>query len=277
MIFYALHIGSMKSGRLEPLKAACSKLGIVFKALDPNFYDFSKPSPVKRGDIVYRTNRGKLLRFFEDFIVRPGCVTFYNDVLFHKPDPFLLEKNSISVPKTIFCLSSDRKQLTNYVKQLGGFPVVLKALGGTRGMGVMKIESYSSLFSVADFLLGQNKLFVLKQYLKVKTSARLIVLGDRVIASIEYVAKDGDFRTNSSNNLKVKPKKYSKTVEDLAVRATRAMGWDFSGVDILIEKGKFYVSEVNFPCNFVRAQKVTKKDIALEMVKYLQQKSKSLQ
>jgi ribosomal protein S6--L-glutamate ligase len=160
------------------------------------------------------------------------------------------------------------------VKQLGGFPVVLKALGGTKGMGVMKIESFSSLFSVADFLLNQGKLFVLKQYLPVKTSARFIVLGEKVIASIEYVAKEGDFRTNSSKDIKVRSKKYPKMFEELAVKATKAMSWEFGGVDILIHKGKPYVSEVNFPCNFMRAQKLLKQDIALQMVEFLAERSR---
>lgn len=53
------------------------------------------------------------------------------------------------------------------------------------------------------------------------------------------------------------------------------MGWEFSGVDILIDGKNAYVSEVNFPCNFLRAQKTLKLDIALEMVKYLVAKSKA--
>lgn len=273
MIFYALHIPGVEEERLELIRKACKKLRIPFKALDPSSFDFSKPSPVKKGDIVYRLSRGKLLRFFEDYIVRPGCVTFYTNELFHKPDPFLLEKQDIQVPKTVFCLNKNRSQLMNSVKKLGGFPIILKALGGTHGMGVIKIDSFSALLGMADFLLSQKKLFVLKQYLPVKTSARFIVLGYKVIASLEYVATDHDFRTNSAKNLKVKSKRYSKALEDLAVCATRAMGWEFGGVDILIHKGKPYVTEVNFPCNFVRAQKALKKDIALEMVKYLREKS----
>jgi len=254
MKFYALHLPGVQNERLQMLESACKKLKISFEALDPLSFDFSKASPVKKGDIVYRLSRGKLLRFFEDYIVRPGAVTFYQNQMFHKPDPFLLEKNNIPVPKTVFCLKKDRKQLENYVKKLGGFPVVLKALGGTHGIGVMKIESISALIGITDFLLSQGKLFVLKQFLPVRTSARLIVVGDKVVASLEYQAVGKDFRTNSAKKLKVRSKKYPKEFEALAVRATHAMGWEFGGVDVLIHKGKPYVSEVNFPCNFVRAQ-----------------------
>jgi hypothetical protein len=275
MVFYALHLPGVEEERAGLLRAACKKLKIPFKPLDPVSFDFSAESPVKKGDIVYRLSRGKLLRFFEDYVVRPGCVTFYRDIGSRKPDPFLLEKNGIPVPKTFFPADSDHRQLEAYAKKLGGFPVVLKALGGTRGMGVMKVDSLQSLVSIADFLQQQGKFFIMRKYLPVKTSARFIVLGGRVVASIEYVATDRDFRTNSGKTLKVRAKKYPKELEDLAVRAVATMGWEFGGVDILIHKGKPYVSEVNFPCNFVRAQRVLKRDIALEMVRYLQAKARS--
>jgi hypothetical protein len=274
MTFYVLHIPGLQSERLEFIRKACKKLSVGFKALDPFTFDFSKPSPVKKGDIVFRISRGKLLRFFEDYIVQPGITTFYKDSGCRKMDPFSLEKAKIPVPKTIFCADNDHKKLIGYIKSLGGFPVVIKALGGTRGMGVMRIDSFSSLFGVMDFLITNGKAVVMKKFIPVNSSARFIVLGDKVIASLEYKSTHLDFRTNASQKLQVKGKKYLKIYEDLAVKATRALGFEFSGVDILIDKKKAYVTEVNFPCNFVRAQEVLKHDIALEMVRYLVQKAR---
>jgi glutathione synthase/RimK-type ligase-like ATP-grasp enzyme len=74
----------------------------------------------------------------------------------------------------------------------------------------------------------------------------------------------------------VRPKVYPKEIEKLAIKATHAYGWEFGGVDIMFDGKKAFVSEVNFPCNFVRAQNVLKQDIALEMVKYLQKKAKRI-
>ena len=276
MIFYALHIAGEEDQRCQLLESACRKLKIQFKQLDPYTYDFSKASPVKAGDIVYRVSRGKLLRFFEDFIVKKDTVTFNLYPLLHRPDAFLLEKQHISTPRTIFCATNDHEDLLSYVKKVGGFPVVLKALGGTRGMGVIKIDSVTSLFSIVDYLISQNKFVVMREFIPVKTSARLIVLGDQVAASMEYVAGNHDFRTNQAKDPRVVPKKFAKNIEELAIKATHAMGWEFGGVDVLINGKKAYVTEVNYPCNFVRAHKVLKKDVALEMVKYLQQKSRKM-
>ncbi len=273
MIFYALHLPNIEQDRVELLKAACAKLKIKFRTLDPFSFDFSRPSPVQKGDILYRVSRGKLLRALEDYVLRDGVTTFYKNVSSRVSDPFVLEKNAVATPKSILCLTSRRSLLTGYVKQLGGFPIVIKALGGTRGLGVMKIDSFTALFGIVDYLLAQNKFISLRQFVPVKSSARLIVLGKNVIGSIEYQAKGDDFRTNASAVPVVVKKQYSREIQGLAVRATQAMGLEFGGVDVLIDGKKYYVSEVNFPCNFVRAHKVLKKDIALEMVRYLQAKS----
>lgn len=274
--FYALHLPNVDEERIPLLQTAAERLGIQFCAVDPYSFDFSKPSPVKKGDIVYRVSRGKLLRVLEDFFIRPGVATFYEDPMSRKGDPFTLSKYGIPTPKTIFCSTKKRRQLIEYVEALGGLPIILKALGGTRGLGVMRIDSLSSLLSMADYLLSQNKFFTLLQYIPVKSSARFVVLGGRVIAAHEYLAKDGDFRTNVAAKPKVQIKKYTPGFEKIAIQAVSAFGLEFGGVDMLIHGRTPYIAEVNFPCNFVRAQKLLQRDIAFDMVRYLQRKAAHL-
>ena len=273
MTFYALHMPNREPERISLLRAACKKLGVSFRPLTPFTVDFSKTAPVKKGDIVYRVSRGLLLHPFEKFFLQPGAVTFYKNPAAVPNDPFILSKEGLPCPQTIFCTTRKRSVIMKYVKALGGFPIVLKALGGTRGLGVMKVDSYSALFGIVDYLLEHQKLLTLQQFIPQNTSARVIVLGNKVIGSMEYRAKNHDFRTNEAHRPDVFPKKFTKDLEQLAVRATHAMGLEFSGVDILINKKERYITEVNFPCNFVRAQTVLGKDIALQMVAYLRDKS----
>ena len=274
MKFYVLNIPGVETARVRLLEKAAKKNKVTFRLLDPYSYDFSGPSPLNKGDILFRASRGKILRTFENFLLCPGLVTFYSDPVPRRRDPFTLLKENIFSPKTIYCATSDRRMLMKYVKKLGGFPIVVKALGGTHGLGVMKIDTESSLFGVIDFLLAQGRIVILREYIPVKNSARFIVLGSKVIASLEYQALNHDFRTNEAKVLQVVPKHYPKELEDLSVKATKAMGLEFGGVDILVKGAKAYVSEVNFPCNFVRAQNVSKVDIASQMVDYLLRKGR---
>ncbi len=269
MNFYALCLPGIEEDRVDLLRAACEKRKISFQTLDPFSFDFSKPSPIKKGDLVYRVSRGKLLRTLEDYVLKPGALTFYQDLSVRKFHPFMLEKSGVLIPKSILCLNNDRSTITRSVKKLGGFPIIVKALGGTRGVGVMKIEAFSALFGIVDFLVSQKKLFTLRQYIPVQSSARLIVLGNQVVSSMEYKAKGNDFRTNASSAPVVRPKTYPKEVQEAAIHATKSMGLEFGGVDLLIDGQNHYISEVNFPCNFVRAHKVLNQDIAGEMVDFL--------
>jgi len=119
---------------------------------------------------------------------------------------------------------------------------------------------------------------ILREFIDQPTHARLIVLGDQVVDSIEYVAQGDDFRTNAGDTPSVRPKKFSPEMEAIAVQAVTVLGLEFGGVDMMTdEAGNDVVLETNFPCYFVRAQEATGTDVAGKMVEYLMAKSKSLQ
>lgn len=112
----------------------------------------------------------------------------------------------------------------------------------------------------------------MKEYCNVTSSARLIVLGDKVIDSIEYSAPKGDFRSNEGKTPNVSQKRFSETVNEIAVQAVKALGLEFGGVDIMITDNGAKVAEVNYPCFFPRCQMLTGTDIAGQMIKYLRDK-----
>ena len=105
--------------------------------------------------------------------------------------------------------------------------------------------------------------------------ARLIVLGDQVIDSIEYKREPNDFRSNVAKQPSVLAKKFPQHIQDAAVESVKALDLEFGGVDILIQNdGQFYIAEVNFPCNFSRSQLTTQTDIAGAIIDFLVAKSK---
>ena len=128
--------------------------------------------------------------------------------------------------------------------------------------------------SITDYLLSQKKPVVIRQYIATKNSARLVVLGNQVIASYNYEVPAGDFRSNATSQPKVSPANYPTTIEEIAKKAVHAQLIEFGGVDIIFDKdNQPYVTEVNFPCNIIRAQKATNVNVASLMIKYLINKS----
>ena len=74
------------------------------------------------------------------------------------------ERDNIPTPRT--AMISNEKSLMDAHKRIGGkYPVVMKTLTGTQGIGVSLIESEKSLVSVAQSLWKFNAALLIKEYM----------------------------------------------------------------------------------------------------------------
>src|SRR5690606_11342841 len=105
---------------------------------------------------------------------------------------------------------------------------------------------------------------VLRQFIHDARHIRVVVVGDRAVDAIEYAPQPNDFRTNAVAVPQVTKFELGESPEigELSERAVAAAGLGFGGVDVLLQPdGRFFVAEVNFPCNFARNQLNTGVDI----------------
>lgn len=245
-------------------------------------------------DLIYREALGAKAKAVEALLLnrvgklRPVSLYISAPKVGEQQSPWqtttLYKKRGLRIIPTLFIdnewfeLRSD--ELDDKVKKLGGFPVVMKLTGRSHGQGVSLISSVIELkTNLKKIGTGEIQKYVLRKFLKNNQHARLIVLGNRVVDSIEYILPNDDFRTNATNSPLVKPQIFSEEVEKLAVDAATIAGFEFGGTDILIDKksGVGYLAEFNSPCNFARAQMVTGSNISGMIVDYLIQKSKKTQ
>lgn len=281
MKFYCLHEGFYRGvqQRLDSFQNACSALGIAFVALDSLKIDYSELPVLGKTDLLYNATRGS--ESLENLLLNKDVTTFY----IHNPElvannvdttkySILHDKAKIPGPKTIYQLSNERTLLHRYVAALGGFPLILKSTGSTLGIGTIKVDNFQTLYSIADFMIAKGLAFILRQYIVPKEVARLIVLGNEVIAANQKLIPEGDFRTSVVDQLPI-PKKYAPEIEQMAISATRLLNFEQAGVDILIDENEQpYLLEVNMPHSFVATQKATGIDIAFKMLEFLINKSK---
>ncbi len=284
MNFYVIN-STGQQNTVSLFKRACRRRNIRLHLIRPETFDFTDPGAGPAdGDSLYRITNSRhntAASVIEKFLLRPQVATFYHSyqrALTRGQESSLLHlKTSLPLPETIPAITTNRHTLKKYVDRVGGFPLIIKVAGGSHGKGVIKIDSLSSLYSVVDFLHDKKRRLSMRRFIDVTSSARLIVIGDKAVASIEYTAPAGDFRSNATLRPSVRPRQYSAAINSLAVQAVRTTGVDFGGVDILIDRaGRPYITEVNFPCNFTRAQTATGVDIADLMLNYLQNKAASL-
>ncbi|MBT3413248.1 MAG: ATP-grasp domain-containing protein [Candidatus Jacksonbacteria bacterium] len=255
---------------------SCKERGIETVRIDPDTYSYTDGKDMTKKDLLYRIGISAPAIAIEKVLLQYSPTTFYSDeFLFPRSVHLAYKQANIPVPKTVSYVSSNKELLRSSVEHVGGLPVVIKVVGGSKGIGVMLADSYEGLFSIVDFLSSRSIRFVLQEFIDAPSHARLIVLGNKVIDSIEYISNAGDFRTNSDDTPNVAAKKFSKEVEEIAIEAAHALGVEFGGTDIIFDKkGNPYVLEVNSPCYFPRCQMTTGVDISGMMVDYLVKKSK---
>lgn len=274
MNFYCLTSPNKEASEL--LKAACEKRGINYTEINPEESNFLRLPKIKKGDLLYRSSANNpTVRSIENALLHPNVVTFHKNPL--RPSRAysheILPKFGISTPRTIPLNTTNKAILKEYSEALNGFPIIIKSLGGEGGIGVIKVDSLESLFSMADFLNKTGGFFILREFIDVSRSIRAVVLDREVIASVEYISANDDFRTNRKAT-SVKEIACPEEIKKLAVDSLEAKDLEFGGVDILIFNNKPFVLEVNFPCYFAGPQKITGVNIAEKMLDYLIKKSK---
>jgi hypothetical protein len=265
---------------IKLLKEACTGLNINFNLLITEEFNAIHAPKLTENDMLYCLGDDYSSRSIEKLLINERVKTFYTDYTkcYTKMDDaddvtshYTHKLEGLPTIETIPVMTSDRATLAEYVASLGGYPVILKAIGGTsHGVGIIRIDGQESLFSTVDFLISTGTNFLFKKYINVSQSIRVIVLGDTVIDSIEYITPEGDFRSNVGNTPNVRPLEIDEHASQIAVSAVNSLGFEFGGVDLLVDgNGDVHIAEVNFPCFFSRAQLATGKPLATKMLEHL--------
>ena len=156
----------------------------------------------------------------------------------------LFEKFAIPTPRTAFV--SNEKNIDDALKLIGNkFPVVMKTLTGTQGIGVVKVDSYESLVSTIQAMWKLGAELLIQEYMEVNFDVRTFVVDNKIFASTKRIQSSFDFRTNTHRGAKAVPYKLNDEEIEIILRASRASKAYLCGVDHIIYNGKIYILEVN--------------------------------
>lgn len=169
-----------------------------------------------------------------------------------------LQEKGIPTPKT--ALISSEEDIENAISKVGGkYPIVVKTLSGTKGIGVFQIDSKESLISTLQTMwkLSPETELIVQEKIEADYDLRIHVVGSRnstgegdnytIIASMKRNRVENDFRTNVSLGGVAEAVEIPKEIEKIAIGAAKATECSWCGVDIIIGKntGVPYVLEVN--------------------------------
>ncbi len=182
----------------------------------------------------------------------------------------ILARAGVGLPKTIF--TNYAKDVDHVIKSVGGAPLVLKLLEGTQGLGVVLAETKNAATSVIEAFNGLKARVIAQEFVKEAGGAdiRVFVVDGVVVGAMKRQGKTGEFRSNIHRGGSANIIELSDEEELTAIKAARAMGLGVAGVDMLQSSKGPLVLEVNSSPGLEGIESATNKDIAREIIKYIE-------
>lgn len=182
----------------------------------------------------------------------------------------ILSRAGLGLPKTVFTNYS--KNVKNIVEQAGGAPVIIKLLEGTQGIGVILTETRKAAESVIEAFNNLQARVIVQEFIKEAGGAdiRAFVVDGRVVGAMKRQAKEGEFRSNLHRGGSATVIKLTDEEETVALKAAKAMSLDIAGVDMLQSSRGPLILEVNSSPGLEGIERATGKDIANEIIRYIE-------
>ncbi|MCB9091222.1 MAG: 30S ribosomal protein S6--L-glutamate ligase [Halobacteriovoraceae bacterium] len=184
----------------------------------------------------------------------------------------LLSKKGLPLPKTGFANST--KQTDDLIKLVGGAPLVVKLLQGTQGKGVVLAETKKASESLIDAFRELNAHFLVQEFIKESKGCdlRIFVVGNKVVASMMRIAKEGEFRSNIHRGAIGQKVRITPKEREVAIKATKTMGLNIAGVDIMRSSTGPKIIEINASPGLEGIEGATKINVAGKIIEYLETK-----
>lgn len=184
-----------------------------------------------------------------------------------------LRDAGVPVPRSILLGSRPNSVET---AQLVPYPAVLKILSGTQGVGVLRVKDLDETASIVDTLKFLGEVVLLQEFIpNPGIDVRAFVVGDRIVAAMKRIAPHNEWRANIHLGAKGVPVNLSARSKKVAIRASKAVGLEISGVDMVFRGDKPYVLEVNASPGFRGLLDATGINAADAIVEYAVAKAKS--
>ena len=173
----------------------------------------------------------------------------------------LLARFGVDIPRTV--MTHDRAEVPDALRRIGGLPAILKLIQGTQGVGVMIAHSLDEIEGILETMKDLGQEILLQEFIHESRGrdVRALVLGDRVVAAMRRKAPSGEFRSNLHRGGEGKPVTLTRAYAEAAIRATRIMGLELAGVDMLETRTGPKVMEINSSPGFEGLEGATGLDI----------------
>ena len=178
-------------------------------------------------------------------------------------------------PLTIFApmlfshVATPEPKFLNHIEKTLAYPLIVKEAYGSFGEQVYLVHDRLELEEISAKLIHRPHLFQKYIHSSHGKDMRLHVVGDQVVASMKRVSKN-DFRANVTSGGEMFAAKPSEAFVELAIAASKAVGADFSGVDLLFDQNdEPIICEVNSNAHIKSIYQATSIDVTEAIFKHI--------
>lgn len=216
--------------------------------------------------VVMRTYNDKISRYYES---KTG-VLVVNDSLSMRisRDKFLTHQAlvgaGISTPHTIY---APWKKYDDVVKMLGHECFLVKKNDGCKGDGIYMVNNEDE-FKEGVSLLRDNFVFQTIVNDSLGHDIRVWVIGNECVGAVHRYS-NSSFLSNFSKGGNFMPVHIDDLAKKMSIQATRAVGLDFAGVDLLYCGDSYTVCEINGNAGFRTISSATDINVPAELFRYI--------
>lgn len=186
-----------------------------------------------------------LLRLFENSMTVMNSPTAIQNAANKFFSFYLFKLARLPIPRTV--VTSDLEVAKKTIEKFGS--AVAKPIFGSQGKGIIKLERSqpeSELASKLTALLKERGVLYLQEFVpNPGRDIRVFVVGEEAIGAIYRVPRSGSFVSNLSQGATPVKCELTEEMEELAISATKAVGADFAGVDLIEGEEGLCLLEVN--------------------------------
>ena len=243
-----------------------------------------KPSVYYKGRYLSETDAivpriGASITYYGTAVVRQfemmGCfTTTESQALVRSRDKLrslqILSRARLGLPKTVFTNYS--RDVAEVIDHVGGAPLIIKLLEGTQGLGVVLAETKNAAESVIEAFNGLEARVIVQEFIKEAKGAdiRAFIIDGQVVGAMKRQGKEGEFRSNLHRGGSAEVINLTDEEEIAAIKAAKAMGLGVAGVDMLQSARGPLILEVNSSPGLEGIEKATGRDIAKDIIKYIE-------
>lgn len=182
----------------------------------------------------------------------------------------VLAKHGIDMPITGY--ASHTMDIHDVIEKVGKTPLIMKLLQGTQGNGMVLAETMKAAESVMNAFKQVDADILIQEFIKESSGVdiRVIVVGKKVVAAMQRVAPEGEFRSNVHRGAATKHINLTPEEEEIAIKSTRVLGLSVAGVDLMRSKRGPLVLEVNSSPGLQGIELLTGADVAGEIISFIE-------